>query len=88
MGTTTKVKGPTKRIRWTELKNILEDRQSALTQAIHDRIRDARTDSTRSCQVLDEGETSEVDIQDDIEFALIQMKSDAEQDRRGTPPDQ
>jgi DnaK suppressor protein len=76
MATTTKVEGPTKRIRWNELKNILEDRQSALTQAIHGRIRDARTDSTRSCQVLDEGETSEVDIQDDIEFALIQMKSE------------
>ena len=26
--------------------------------------------------MLDEGETSEVDIQDDIEFALIQMKAE------------
>ena len=42
---------------WNELKKILEDRHSALTHEVHDRIRDARTDSTRGCQVLDEGES-------------------------------
>jgi DnaK suppressor protein len=76
MATTTRIEGPTKRIRWNELKKILEDRHSALTHEVHGRIRDARTDSTTGCQVLDEGESSEVDIQDDIEFALIQMKSE------------
>ena len=76
MVTTNKIEGPTKRIRLNELKTLLEDRHSALTHEVHDRIRDARTDSTRSCHVLDEGESSEVDIQDDIEFALIQMKSE------------
>ena len=76
MVTTKKIEGPTKRIRLNELKTLLEDRHSALTHEVHDRIRDARTDSTRSCHVLDEGESSEVDIQDDIEFALIQMKSE------------
>ena len=76
MATTTNIEGPTKRIRWNELKKILEDRHSALTHEVHGRIRDARTDSTRGCQVLDEGESSEVDIQDDIEFALIQMKAE------------
>jgi len=76
MATATNIDGLTKRIRWNQLKKILEDRHSALTHDVHDRIRDARTDSTRSCHVLDEGETSEVDIQDDIEFALIQMKAE------------
>ena len=76
MATTTNIGGPTKRIRWNELKKILEDRHSALTHEVHGRIRGARTDGTRGYQVLDEGESSEVDIQDDIEFALIQMKSE------------
>jgi len=76
MATGTTIDGLTKRIRWNQLKKILEDRHSALTHDVHDRIRDARTDSTRSCHVLDEGETSEVAIQDDIEFALIQMKAE------------
>jgi DnaK suppressor protein len=77
MATTTHIQGPTKRIRWNELKKILEDRHRALTNEVHGSIRDARTDGNRGCQVLDEGESSEVDIQDDIEFALIQMKSEA-----------
>ena len=76
MATTTNIVGPTERIRWNELKKILEDRHSALTHEVHGRIRNARTDSTRGYQVLDKGESSEVDIQDDIEFALIQMKSE------------
>ena len=76
MVTTNKIEGPTKRIRLNELKKILEDRHSALTHEVHGRIRDARTDSTRACHVLDEGESSEIDIQDDIEFALIQMKAE------------
>ena len=76
MATATNIEGPTKRIRWNGLKRILEDRHRALTHEVHGRIRDARTDSTRGGHVLDEGESSEVDIQDDIEFALIQMKAE------------
>ena len=76
MATTTKIDGQTRRTRKNELKKTLEDRHSALAHEVHGRIRDARTDSTRDRQVLDEGESSEVDIQDDIEFALIQMKSE------------
>ena len=34
------------------------------------------TDFTNERQVLDQGESSEVDIQDEIEFALIQMKAE------------
>jgi DnaK suppressor protein len=76
MATTTKIETPTKRTRENELEKMLEDRHSALAREVHGRIRDARTDSTRGHQVLDEGESSEVDIQDDIEFSLIQMKAE------------
>src|SRR5207249_8712640 len=76
MATATNIAGPTNRIRWNELRRILEDRHRALTHEVHGRIRDARTDSTRGCHVLDEGESSEVDIQDDIECSLIQTKAE------------
>ena len=33
-------------------------------------------DSTKERDVLDQGESSEVDVQDEIEFALIQMKAE------------
>jgi DnaK suppressor protein len=39
-------------------------------------MRDARTDSTHEHEVLDEGEISEGDVQEEIEFALIQMKAE------------
>jgi DnaK suppressor protein len=39
-------------------------------------MRDVRADGNKERDVLDQGESSEVDIQEDIEFALIQMKSE------------
>jgi DnaK suppressor protein len=59
-----------------ELKRILEDHRRQLMQEVHERIRGARTDMTKGDQVLDEGEISEVDNQEDLEFALIQMKAE------------
>ena len=59
-----------------ELKKMLEDRRRELMHEVQGRIRDARTDSTKEREVLDQGESSEVDIQDEIEFALIQMKAE------------
>jgi DnaK suppressor protein len=46
--------------------------------AVQDKIRDVRTEGANSSThgVLDAAETSEADIQDDIEFALIQMKAE------------
>jgi DnaK suppressor protein len=55
---------------------MLEDRRRELMSEVQGRIRDVRTDSTKERQVLDQGESSEVDIQEDIEFALIQMKAE------------
>jgi DnaK suppressor protein len=57
-----------------ELRKILEERRHKLIREVHERIREARTDITKDRQALDE--SSEVDIQEDIEFALIQMKAE------------
>ena len=55
---------------------MLEDRRRELVHEVQGKIRDARTDSTLERDVLDQGESSEVNIQDEIEFALIQMKAE------------
>src|SRR5687767_1522230 len=62
--------------RHNELKQMLEDRRRELMNVVQGKMRDVRTDSAKDREVLDQGETSEVDIQEDIEFALIQMKSE------------
>ena len=77
MATTTKVaKGTAKTSRYNELRQMLEDRRRELMTEVQGRIRDVRADGNKERDVLDQGESSEVDIQDDIEFALIQMKSE------------
>jgi DnaK suppressor protein len=74
MATTTK-KGAAKN-RYNELKKMLEDRRRELVNEVQGRMRDVRSDGNKDRDVLDQGESSEVDIQEDIEFALIQMKSE------------
>src|SRR5215510_10910273 len=65
------------RARYAELKRILEDRRREITNEVQGKIRDVRAEgSEKPHDVLDQGETSEVDIQEDIEFALIQMKAE------------
>ena len=76
MATTTKTKAGTKGSRYTELKKMLEDRRRELMNEVQGKIRDARSEGTKEREVLDQGESSEVDIQEDIEFALIQMKAE------------
>jgi DnaK suppressor protein len=75
MATTTKTKGAAKN-RYNELKKMLEDRRRELLNEVQGRIRDVRLEGNKERDVLDQGESSEVDIQEDIEFALIQMKSE------------
>ena len=72
----TKTKAATNGRRDHELKKMLQDRRRDLMTEVQGRIRDARTDITKQRQVLDQGESSEVDVQEDIEFALIQMKAE------------
>jgi DnaK suppressor protein len=66
------------RDRYAELKRILEERRREILSAVHEKIRDVRSEGANNptTGVLDAAETSEADIQDDIEFALIQMKSE------------
>ena len=78
MATTTKVaKAAAGRSnRYNELRKMLEERRRELMSEVQGRIRDVRSSEGKDREVLDQGESSEVDIQEDIEFALIQMKSE------------
>ena len=66
------------RERYAELKHILEERRREILNEVQEKMRDVRAEgaSGEGQGVLDAAETSEADIQDDIEFALIQMKSE------------
>src|SRR4029079_19696663 len=77
MATTTKsTKVPAKTSRYTELKTMLEERRRELLSEVQGKIRDVRAARGNESDVLDQGESSEVDIQEEIEFARIQMKSE------------
>jgi DnaK suppressor protein len=65
------------RDRYVELKRILEERRREIMNEVQDRMRDVRSEGAgQTIGVLDAAESSEADIQDDIEFALIQMKAE------------
>jgi DnaK suppressor protein len=66
------------RQRYVELKRILEERRREILAQVQEKMRDVRAEGSagEGQGVLDAAETSEADIQDDIEFALIQMKSE------------
>lgn len=78
MKTTSRQATPMNHSRYAELKRMLEDRRKEMLSEVQERIRDQREDSAwgKANEVLDAGESSEADIQDDIEFALIQMKTE------------
>ncbi len=75
---TTRANDGTNQDRYLELKKMLDERRSEVLSEVQGRIRDARTESSsgRLNEVFDPGESSEADIQEDIEFALIQMKAE------------
>lgn len=64
--------------RYDELRRILEERRQEILSEVHEKIRDVRSEASTATShgVVDDAETSEADIQDDIEFALIQMKAE------------
>ena len=76
--TMTKRAGGMTEARYLELKRMLEDRQKEILSEVQERMREARSEnaSSKLNEVLDAGESSEADIQEDIEFALIQMKAE------------
>jgi DnaK suppressor protein len=62
-----------------ELKQMLEERQREIQAEVQGKIREVRAEGGRNGRVndvLDAVELSEVDIQEDLEFALIQMKAE------------
>ena len=69
---------PVESERCAELRRILEERRQDMMVEVHDRMRDVRAESNSATMlgVLDSVETSEADIQDEIEFSLIQMKAE------------
>jgi DnaK suppressor protein len=67
------------RSRYAELRRMLEDRRREIQAEVQGKMRDVRAEGTwggKLNEVLDAVESSEADIQGDIEFALIQMKSE------------
>jgi RNA polymerase-binding transcription factor len=67
------------RSRYTELRKMLDERRAQLHAEVQGKMRDVRAEGTwggKLNEVLDAVESSEADIQEDIEFALIQMKSE------------
>lgn len=76
MATTPSTNSAGKATRYTALRTMLKDRRCELMTAVHDRLH-VRADGLNDRDVLDEGEISDADIQDDLELALLQMKSEA-----------
>src|SRR3954468_24695151 len=64
--------------RYSELKQMLEGRRRELQAEVQGKMRDVRAtgEVTKLSEVFDAVESSEADIQEDIELALIQMKSE------------
>jgi DnaK suppressor protein len=65
--------------RYRELKQMLEERRRELQAEVQGKMRGVREEGTwggKINEVFDAVESSEADIQEDIEFALIQMKSE------------
>ncbi len=71
--TTNAVTEATPKSRYSELKWMLEERRLGIQAEVQGKMRNVRAEGA---EVFDAVESSESDIQDDIEFALIQMKSE------------
>ena len=64
--------------RYNELKKMLEGRRHELQAEVQGKMRDVRASGevNKLTEVFDAGESSENDIQEDIELALIQLKAE------------
>jgi DnaK suppressor protein len=65
--------------RYSDLKHMLEDRLREIRAEVQGKMRGVREEGTwggKQNEVLDAVESAEADIQEDIEFALVQMKSE------------
>ena len=73
---TTHTKAAAKASRLRQLEAMLNDRRLELVNQLQDRKRGARTDNFKERDVLDEGESAQADAQEEMEFALIEMKAE------------
>jgi DnaK suppressor protein len=64
------------RSRYNELRKMLEDRRREIQAEVQGKMRGVREEGGKLNEVLDAVESAEADIQEDIEFALVQMKSE------------
>src|SRR3979490_94506 len=65
--------------RYSDLKKMLDGRRREIQAEVQGKMRGVREEGTwggKLNEVLDAVESSEADIQEEIEFALIQMKSE------------
>ena len=65
--------------RYSDLKRMLEDRRRELQAEVQGKMRGVREEGSwggKLNEVLDTVESAEADIQEEIEFALVQMKSE------------
>ena len=72
------VKG-TPRNRYSELKQMLDDRRREIHAEVQDKMRGVREEGVwgaKQNEVLDAVESAEADIQEELELALVQMKSE------------
>jgi DnaK suppressor protein len=65
--------------RYSELKMMLDDRRRELQAEVQGKMRGVREEGSwggKLNEVLDAVESAEADIQEELEFALVQMKSE------------
>ena len=65
--------------RYSDLKTMLDDRRRELQAEVQGKMRGVREEGSwggKLNEVLDAVESAEADIQEDLEFALVQMKSE------------
>ena len=77
-GMNTETSQTSRSTRYSELKQMLEGRRRELQAEVQGKMRDVRAtgEVTKLTEVYDAVESSEADIQEDIELALIQMKAE------------
>jgi RNA polymerase-binding transcription factor len=67
------------RTRYNELKQMLTERRREIQAEVQGKMRGVREEGSwggKMNEVLDAVESAEADIQEDLEFALVQMKSE------------
>ena len=67
------------RSRYSDLKKMLDERRRELQAEVQGKMRGVREEGSwggKLNEVLDAVESAEADIQEDLEFALVQMKSE------------